>query len=356
MSTRINTSATDQGVQGKELATFEQKITLTGLVRRSNSTPGVGVEGIKHPKHAELDAEGYAFAQASKSIIEEESHKEVLGTRAKAAVGEIELGPFDPFSNPSDRETMKKQERLEKDRDEVKEQLRVAEGSALDVQAAAVDSQAPARPRPEEPGAVIVLSAGFLAIPLFPTVFDYWEIGDPLLHWTTAVLLSLCIGFAVAKLLFYTSTARGEETSSDARIGLFIAIGVALGFGVVRVALAGTYWIAAGLTLLELFIILAIELVAQRYRRSVHGWDEQQHAHQKATQRVALQSGRVEELQQRLAGIHADLEIIEEGLYIRHLLATQPEKVERSFAGSILAGYARGIAQNKAEYEAHVRR
>ena len=71
---------------------------------------------------------------------------------------------------------------------------------------------------------------------------------------------------------------------------------------------------------------------------------------------MTLQAARVEELQKRLDDIQAASETIEEELYIRHLLATQPERVKESFAGSTLAGYSHGVAENRAEYEAYVKR
>lgn len=356
MSTQVNTNGNGQKHPGKDFVATEQKINLNTFVRRSSSMPGVGPEGIKHPRHEALDQEGYNFARTSKATAEDPAHVSVLNTRAKSVVGEMKFGPFDPASNPADNETLKKQQMLEKDREEVKEQKRVSEGTLLDVQKAAIEHPAPSTPRPPEPAIIVILSALFLAIPLMPTAYEFWQQPDPLLNWVTAILISLGISFPVAKLLFFVPPSRSSETSHTTLIAWFIAVGVALGFGAIRLALSGSYWMAAGFTLLELFIIMAVELVARRYRHSVHEWDERQHANQKANGLVALQSGRVEELNLRLAGITANLDMIEQELYIRHLLATQADKVEESFAGSILAGYARGIAENKAEYEAHVRR
>lgn len=352
MSTQVNTNGNRNG----DMTRFAKTISLDKLARKTASMPGVGADGVKYPRHSELYQEGYKFARDSKAIKEEDQHQTVLSVRAKAAVGELELGPFSPDNNPADKETLNKKERLEGDRKEVKEQLRWAEGELLDVRKAAVGVPASAAARPDEPAALVILSAVFLGIPLMPTAFDFWAPTDPLLHWSSAVLISLFIGLPVAKLLFYVPPARSRDSSHMAWVGLLIAIGVAFGFGAIRVSLAGSYWMAGGLTALELFIILAIEIVARRYRYSVQEWDEQEEAHRKATDLVQLQAARVEELQNRLDDIQAGAETIEEELYIRHLLATHPEQVKESFAGSILAGYAHGIAENKAEYEAHVRR
>lgn len=352
MSTQVSTN----GNQNADVTRFSKTISLDKVVRRTASMPGVGADGVKYPKHSELYQEGYRFARDSKAIDEDEGHIRVLTVRAKAAVGELEFGPFDPDNNPADRETLNKKGRLEDDRKEVREQLRRSEGELLDVKKAAVNFPAPAASRPDEPAALIILSAVFLGIPLMPTAFDFWAPPDPVLHWTSAVLISLFIGVPVAKLLFYVPPARSKESSHIALVGLFFALGVAVGFGAIRVALGGSYWMAGGLTALELFIILAIEIVAKRYRHAVQEWDEQEEAHRKAANLAELQGGRVEELQKRLDDIQAATETIEEELYIRHLLATQPDRVKESFAGSIVAGYSHGIAENKAGYEAYVRR
>lgn len=337
-------------------AATEQKILVAKVLRETVSMPGVGPEGVRHPRHAELDEEGFQFGRTSKAITENDNHKTVLENRARECVGELQLGPFDPENNPADNDTLKMQQRLEEERNEIKSQIRVSEGNLLDAKIAAVEAPAPTSGKPREPAIVVLLSAAFLAIPLMPTVFDFWRLSDPVLNWTTAVAISTAIGFAVAKLLFYTPAFKSIETKRTPLIAWFIAVGVAVGFGAIRLALSDSYWLAAGFTLLELFIILAVELVARRYRQASEAWEQFQLGYEKADSLVKLQFARVEELDRRLIAVNSNLQAIKEELYLRHLLATQAEKVERSFVGSILAGYSRAIALNNAEFNTHVKR
>jgi hypothetical protein len=340
----------------RELVTVEQRISMGGTVRKSISLPGVGLEGIKHPKHKELDQEGYDFARLSGAITENDLHKRTLEGRARAGVGELRLGTFDPQKNVADQTIVQEQEALGAERDEVMEQIRIAEGNLLDRKSEAVKAPPPTATAPVEPGLVVVLSALFLAIPLLPTAFDFWRLNDPYLNWSTAILISLGIGFPVAKLLFYVPSHGKSEPANTNLLGWFVAAGVAVGFGLIRLALGSTLLMAIGLTLLELLIILGIEVAARRYRHSLAEWQIQFDAHQKAITLVALQGDRVDELRQRLIGINAAARAIQEELFIRQLVETQPERVEESFVGSMLVGYLRGIAHNKAEYESHVRR
>lgn len=318
--------------------------------------PGVGSEGVASPKHTELDEYGYNFGHSAKVTGVDEKHIEILTNKAKSAALETQLGEFNPTDIPADKETEEKLDKLKGEEEEVKEQLRKTEGDLLNAKIEAADSPAPSASRPEEPVWQVVFSAILLAIPFAPTFYEFWKIADVLLNWLTAVLFSLLIGIGLAKLLFFAPSTKSSRNSRFSSLNLVAGIGVALGLGIFRLAISDNFWIAVAFTAVELFFIILVHLAAENHKQSIYRWDEESDGHRKPKNLTQILSERASELKIRLENVKNEIEFIRGEFYHRYVQSLIPEKVEENFINSILAGYFRAIAENKAEYETHVRR
>jgi uncharacterized membrane-anchored protein len=316
-------------------------------VTKSSPLPGVGNEGVTHPKHKELFEEGRSFAVAGKIRNRTEEDIRVLTAKARNAAKEICRSVEE---TDADRETKDKLQEFKAEREFLKEQFKKAESNLLDSQVKQTETPELTGARPDEPVLLVIGSTILIAMPVVYTVVELWTSGDPVINFIIAAIISLGIGFAIAKLMFYVPATKSDEDANPTRIAWLAAIGLAVGLGVIRIALSSSYEMAIGFSVFEFFLVLVIEIAARRHRKAVQTWDEKNENYQKARSLTDFYQNRVNVLGNRKTELNEGIEAIRRELRIIDIIINRPQELEDSFASSIEAGYQQGIAEVNANY------
>lgn len=345
---KMNNTITTRNGNGNGTGFITKNETVLNSLTKPSPIPGVGNEGVTHPRHKELFEEGRVFAIAGKIKKREDEHLQVLTAKARNAAKEICRSVDE---TQADKETQEMLKEFKADRELVKEQVKRAEANLLDSQIKQTDVPQPKETRPDEPMLLVLGSTILIAMPVVYTVVELWKSGDPVINFIIAAMISTGIGFAIAKLLFYVPATKSAEDTNPTLIAWLAAVGLAIGLGVIRIALSSSYEMAIGFSVFEFFLVLVIEIAARRHRKAVHAWDEKNENYEKARSLTGFYQNRVDDLSGRKERLDENIEAIRRELKIVDIIINRPKELEDSFASSIEAGYEQGIAEVNANYD-----
>jgi hypothetical protein len=191
----------------------------------------------------------------------------------------------------------------------------------------------------------MIAAVGVLAISVAPTLHDFvfHTVPDELLNWFLSIGVSAVLGVMLAWGLFSASAV-------SSRTPIVVGVVISIGLGVLRLSSAEElreYLFTAGLTLMEIGVVLFLDWRAAIYNRDYASWLEPGGEANEAEAASVVQQqevARLYEEKQTLAGqVSEHLSYIEQ----RDELTRDNAAREQAYIEAICDSYLQGVAENR---------
>ena len=292
---------------------------------------------------------GYERAMASGALTAHTADEQAIEEHARAMAREAHREAFDPSKHAHDEMLEGEHKKNLNDRGDVEQAAKFAEADVAEREEEVARAYPGSRP-PKPPRALVVAAVVGTMITVAPTLHDtVFLMDDDSVSWALSLACGLFLGLLIALMILGDSDSGGHRTITN-WMGLGAGVLVSLALGALRIGAAktvGDIVFAAGMTVLELGIVLALEGVASRRRAVMGEWLVRNAAAEKATAALDAAKTKLARWKEKLSAlnekIHGHIAYVEERT-IRNL---HIDELEATALKAARDGYLAGIADNR---------
>jgi hypothetical protein len=297
----------------------------------------------------DLFKHGHDRAISSGALAPNKADEETLQEHAQAMAREAYREAFDPTKHPQDEMLDTEYRKNLSDRADAEHGAKFAEADVSQREEDLARAH-PGSPPPKPPPALIVAAIVATTITVAPTLHDtVFLMDDDFISWTLSLACGLFVGLLIALMIVGDTDATGHRSITN-WIGLSAGILVSLALGALRVGAAktvGDLVFAAGMTVLELGIVLALEGVATRRRAAMSEWSARNSVAEKATAALDAAKARLERWKERLGVLNQAITHHINYVGERALRNMHIDQIEATAFKAVRDGYLAGIADNR---------
>jgi hypothetical protein len=274
----------------------------------------------------------------------------IVGDLAKATAEAAHRENFNPENSLHDKHREEEYEKWCEELVEAKRALLNEKSKLKEMDTIASKARASTVSKPKFPIGIVAAGIPLITLTVAYTLYDSFisSLGF-ILALTFSVLTGLSWGAFIIYLILHVSDSNETKISGKNWIGLVCGIGMAVSLGFIRFNQSSTefLWQVIGLTLLESFIVIALDFYAQPHRRSLFEYQAKLIAANEAESDYEATKAEIRRRQERVDELQNKKEEHQRYLEERELLAKNKEQFIASAEKAAVAGYVCACANNK---------
>lgn len=289
--------------------------------------------------------QGRNLALVSQAVEPREEHITSLTSLARAYASFVGRAGFNPAGDAQDGIRQTLFQKACTDGHAIEEMWRIAGARLREFADGAARKRAAVGPKPDLPIVAMTAAVGVLAISVAPTLHDFvfHTVPDELLNWFLSIVVSAVMGVMLAWGLFAASAARS-------RTPILVGVVISVGLGVLRLSAAEElreYLFTAGLTLMEIGVVLFLDWRARIYNEACAAWVERDGAAAEAEASHRVQERELGRLSQERQSLRS--EVSDHLSYVgqRDELAGNEAAREQAYIAAVCDSYLQAIAENR---------
>jgi hypothetical protein len=305
--------------------------------------------GVMLSMQKDIYRHAYDRGMTSGALSPHGGDEEALKEHARAMAREAHRDAFDTTKHSHDEMLDCEYRKNLTDRADVEQAAKFAEADVTQREEEVAQSYP--GPEPSKPSITFVAAAVVgTMLTVAPSAHDFiFVMSDEAIAWVLSLVCGLFLGLLIALMILGDADSAGHRTITN-WMGLSAGIFVSLALGAIRIGAArrvGDIVFAAGMSLLEIAIVLALEAVAARRRAAMTEWSVRNSGAQKAKAALGAAWKKLDRWKDRLRTLN---ELIDSHIgYVeeRAVRNVHIEELETAALKAATDGYLAGIADNR---------